>query len=205
MKRITLLLLVICFVGITTGCPPPSGGCGVNFCCTSGTPNSPFRAFYNDGFVHNGIIGGEGRGTYPLRGYMCHQIGVLHGTNFGRSLSVSPSSVDLTAPPSAFTITGQDMSGEYGMPKVEYFDNYGILIGSVTATAVASDGTWVQANTPDLSSVYSGTYQIRVTNMRSDGYYLDLVGSGTVNAWGRDEPPDDGDGGECCGPGCYCF
>lgn len=201
MKKI-LLIMVLCVAGFTAGCPLSGGGCGVDYCCVNGQAYTPFTAFYPDGYVYNGSIGINNVGTYSLRGYNCSQISVLTGSNFGFGLSASPSSVDLNAPPAVFTITGQGMSGTYGLPKVEYFNNYGFLIGSVTATAVAGDGTWVQANTPDLSSVYSGTYQIRVTNMRSDGYYLELVGSAAIDAWGRDAPPDDGGGGDGGGGVC---
>ncbi|MGB7922606.1 MAG: hypothetical protein WCF57_05120 [Pyrinomonadaceae bacterium] len=80
------------------------------------------------------------------------------------------------------------------MPRVDYFDSNGYLIGSQTATSVASGGTSLQANMPDLSYVYSGTYQVKVTNKRSDGYYLNIVGSATLTGWGRDRTDSDGDG-----------
>ena len=77
---------------------------------------------------------------------------------------------------------------------VEYFDSNGYMVGSVYASSVASGGTSLQANMPDLSSAYSGTYQVKVTNKRSQGYYAHVVGAATMNAWGRDRPDSDGDG-----------
>jgi hypothetical protein len=116
------------------------------------------------------------------------------GVNFGLGLTASPASVYLPSPPASGAITGQSFDATYGMPRVEYFDNNGYFIGSVYATSVSGDGTSLQANSPDLSYVYSGTYQVKVTNNRYDGYYLNLVGSATMTAWGRDRPDSDGDG-----------
>jgi hypothetical protein len=42
--------------------------------------------------------------------------------------------------------------------------------------------------------VYSGNYQIKVVNKTYDGYYLNTVGTASMNAWGRDRPDSDGDG-----------
>jgi hypothetical protein len=89
------------------------------------------------------------------------------------------------------------------MPQVDYFDSSGYLIGGVYATSVASDGTSLQANVPDLSYVYSGTYQVRVMNKTSSGYYVHTVGSAPMTTWGRDRPDSDGDGwydDEDCNP-----
>ena len=91
----------------------------------------------------------------------------------------------LPSPPTSGTITGQGFDSTYGMPRVDYFDNDHFLIESVYATSVGSGGTSLQTNLPDLSYAYSGTYQIKVTNKRSDGYYLNLVGSATMTGWGR--------------------
>lgn len=108
--------------------------------------------------------------------------------------NASPSSIDLQAPPPTVEMTGSGLSTAYGMPRIEYIDSYsGTLIGSATATAVNADGTWLQANTPDLSSVYSGTYSVLVSNIKADGS-LEYVGTATVDCYGRDheyEPPPD--------------
>lgn len=171
-----------------------SGGCGVTVCCFTAPPFRPFIVIYPDGLVVRGGTGVNGTITVARRGFNCFSLAVLVGNNFGLSLTASPSSVYLPGPPASAVITGQSFDATYGMPLVEYFDNYGYLIGSVNANSVSGDGTWLQATMPDLSSVYSGNYSIQVTNMRYDGYYLDIVGSASVNAWGRDRPDSDGDG-----------
>ncbi|MFL6254130.1 MAG: hypothetical protein ACJ74T_03845 [Pyrinomonadaceae bacterium] len=100
----------------------------------------------------------------------------------------------LPSPPTTATITGQSFDTTYGSPKVEYFDSNGYLVGSVYANSVSGDGTSLQANVPDLSYVYSGTYQVQITNLTSDGYYSHIVGSAPMTGWGRDRPDSDGDG-----------
>jgi hypothetical protein len=77
---------------------------------------------------------------------------------------------------------------------VEYFDGNGYMVGSVYATSVSSGGTSLQADMPDLSNAYSGTYQVKVTNKTSQDYYANVVGSATITAWGRDRTDSDGDG-----------
>ena len=110
------------------------------------------------------------------------------------ALSASPSSVYLPDPPATATVTGQLFDTTYGMPEVSYFDSWGYLVGSVYANSVAGGGTSLQANVPDLSYVYSGTYQVKVTNKTSSGYYVHIVGSAPLSAWGRDRADSDGDG-----------
>jgi hypothetical protein len=191
-------LFVLCMmVSIGSQCGGgANSGCNYHYCCVYGFRGTPFVAIYNDGFRYRGTIGINDVGTYPLRGQPCWSIAVLTGSNFGFSLSANPSGADLNNPPSSVTISGGNgyMSGAYGMPMVEYFDGNGYYVGSVTATSVSGDGTWLTAPVPDLSSVYSGTYQVRVTNRRSDGEYLDIIGSAYLSCWGRDRPDSDGDG-----------
>jgi len=121
--------------------------------------------------------------------------------------TTAPASVDLQAPPATFDLTGSGLSTAYGMPQVEYVDQYtGAVIGSTTATAVNADGTWLQATMPDLSSVYSGTYNILISNVRDDGS-REYIGTSTVDCYGRDvtfEPPPDP--GPCgCPPDGPCM
>lgn len=103
------------------------------------------------------------------------------------ALTASPASVYLPSPPASGTITGQSFDATYGMPRVDYFDPNGYLVGSAYATSVSSDGTTLQAAMPDLSYVYSGTYQVKVTNKTYDGYYLNIVGSAPMTGWGETE------------------
>jgi hypothetical protein len=201
MKNKFLLILAICVVCFAAGCRPQANtGCNYNYCCIYGQNNSPFTAIYPSGYRYRGTIGLNGVGTYPIRdpgsglNVNCGSIAALPGNFFGFSLTAQPGSVDLQAQPSTMIVSGQGIDATYGMPLVEYFDTNGYLIGSVTATSVAGDYSWVEAPVPDLSSVYSGNYQIQVTNIRSDGNYLDIVGTAPMYAWGRDRPDSDGDG-----------
>jgi hypothetical protein len=119
--------------------------------------------------------------------------------------SASPSTVNLQAPPATLEMTGSNLTTTYGMPRLEYLDPYtGNLIGTATATSVSGDGTWLQAYTPDLSGVYSGTYTIFISNATSGGGF-EYVGSATMDAYGRDgsyeDPPPDPDPCSCTGDG----
>lgn len=133
----------------------------------------------------------------------CSNVVVIAATNSNLALTANPSSVYLPTPPATVTITGQGFDMTYGAPRIEYFDNSGYLIASVYATSVTSDGTSLEASVPELSNVYSGTYQVKVTNKTSSGYYVHTVGSAPIAAWGRDRPDSDGDGwydNEDCNP-----
>lgn len=163
-------------------------------CDFYGTANAPFVVTYPDGFEKRGTVGVSGVFNVSKRGYTCGQLVVNVGANLGFALAASPTSVYLPSPPATGTITGQGFDATYGMPKVDYYESSGYLVGSVYATSVASNGTSLQAALPDLSTVYTGTYQVKVTNKRYDGYYLNIVGSATLNGWGRDRPDSDGDG-----------
>ncbi|HJR06332.1 MAG TPA: hypothetical protein VJ842_03655 [Pyrinomonadaceae bacterium] len=124
----------------------------------------------------------------------CSNVVAIPAINSNFALAASPSSVNLLSPPATVTVTGQSFDTTYGMPRVDYFDGNGYLVGGVYATSVGSGGTSLQANVPDLSGVYSGTYQVRVVNKTYSGYYVHTVGSATMTAWGRDRPDSDGDG-----------
>lgn len=207
MTKKIILVFLLASVCTTSGCGFwdwlkkifGGGGCGISYCCPNGQPGTPFIAVYRDGTSRSGTRNFEGKATLDRRSpggtqYECSEIAIISGNNFGFALTASPSSVDLNAVPASVTIAGQALDGTYGMPRMDYFDSSGYLIGSTTATAVASDGSWLTAPVPDLSSAYSGTFQIQVTNMRSDGEYLDIVGSATISCWGRNRPDSDGDG-----------
>jgi hypothetical protein len=197
--KTTLSVLLLSLVLILSSC----GGGGQPACRLNGPPNGHYIVFYPNGHAVQGTIDALGVFFVPAVGYSCAQLVVRTGSNFGLTLAASPSSVYLPSPPATGTITGQSFDATYGMPMVEYFDGNGYLVGSVYATSVSGNGTSLQANTPDLSYAYSGTYQIKVTNKTYDGYYLNIVGSATVSAWGRDRTDSDGDGwydDEDCAP-----
>ena len=131
-----------------------------------------------------------------------HHTNVIRLTYSNLSLSAGPSSIDLLSPPSTVTITGDLFDQTYGMPRVEYFDSNGFLVGSVYATSV-SGSTSLTASVPDLSSAYTGNWLIRVTNKTYQGYYAHTVGTAEFSAYGRDRYDSDGDGwydDEDCAP-----
>ena len=199
-KLVTVLLLSIVF--ILPGC----GGGGNNNCTLYGlTPGATYLVFITGS---NGIaitltrVANSNGAIIVQTTANCSNVYAVLATNSNLALSASPSSIYLPSPPSTATITGQSFDATYGMPRVEYFDGNGYLVGSVYATSV-SGGTSLQASVPDLSNAYSGTYQIKVTNVTYEGHYLNKVGSATMTAWGRDRPDSDGDGwydDEDCAP-----
>ncbi len=193
MKKIVLgLLLSIVF--ILPGC----GGSSNHNCPLTGlTPGANYLVFItgSNGLATTLTRVASASGTITIQTTAnCSNVYAVLATNSNLSLSASPSSIYLPGPPSTATITGQSFDTTYGMPRVEYFDGNGYLVGSVYANSVASDGTSLQANVPDLSGAYSGTYQVRVTNKTYQGYYAHTVGSATMTAWGRDRADSDGDG-----------
>lgn len=118
----------------------------------------------------------------------CLTFGVVFPVN------MSPSSIDLQAPPATFQMYGKGIGRIDGTPFIEYVDEYtGRVIGSTTATMVSAEGGWLQANMHNLSAVFSGTYAVLVSNIRPDGSRV-YVGTTTVECFGRDgdyEPPPD--------------
>ncbi|HXI25038.1 MAG TPA: hypothetical protein VNG71_14340 [Pyrinomonadaceae bacterium] len=105
------------------------------------------------------------------------------------SLVSNPESIDLASPPSSVTISGGEFDTAYGMPVIEYYDQYtGELVASTGAMSVSGDGTSLQVATPDLSGVYSGAYNIVVSNVASDGTYS-TVGVATFSACCVEPPP----------------
>jgi hypothetical protein len=151
-------------------------------------PHAPTPTFEYRTGKSNGSI------SVPKHGHDCNELHVFALSNSNLPLSASPSSVYLPSPPASATITGQSFDTTYGMPRVDYVDSNGYLVGSADANSVTGGGTSLQATVPDLSYVYSGTYQVKVTNKTYEGYYAHVVGSATMTGWGRDRPDSDGDG-----------
>jgi hypothetical protein len=195
MKTKTLLAFTFIVMLSIGACGPPNGErlCPPGYSCGYPTYTSVLIIF-QDGSQKTVSTGINGCIAYYSRNHGDCGYVFRIGNNFGFFLTASPSGVDLTAPPSSVAISGQGMSGAYGMPKVEYFDGDGYQIGTVTATWVSGDGTQLTAPIPDLSYAYSGTYQVVVTNAQEGGYYIDRVGTATMDCWGRDHPDSDGDG-----------
>ncbi len=187
-----LLLFVVLLLA---GC----GGGGSSTCSFSGlVPNGTYLVVFTntvDGstFTVTRVASSSGTLSITTNG-SCANVVVLQVTTSNIALSASPSSIDLQNPPGTATVTGQAFDTTYGMPRVEYFDSTGFLVGAAYATSVWGGGTALQCYVPDLSQAYSGTYTIRVTNKTSSGYYTHRVGTATVTAYGRDRVDSDGDG-----------
>lgn len=190
--KLSLILIMVLLLSSLGGCKKIAKIIG----CTAplGGSNLPFIATYPDHSTYRGRTDDQGTAHYPSRGFDCRNIGLRHGLTFGFSLTADPSSIYLPAPPSSGMVYGQGMSGTYGPALAEYFDSNGYYIGETTSWWVSGDGTSLQAPFPDLSSVYSGSYRIRITNMTWDGYYIEEVGDAYGSGWGRDRLDSDGDG-----------
>lgn len=101
----------------------------------------------------------------------------------------SPSSMSGDDPPTTITITGENISAAYGMPVVGYYDENGNLYAQAFATQVASDGTWLSGNSPDVSAVPSGAYWAMIQNVAADGS-LHTIGAASVYIFNFQPPPD---------------
>jgi hypothetical protein len=145
---------------------------------------------------------GCGQLTNPNMDVSAGQTKVAQCLTFGIlfPFAMSPGSINLQAPPATMDMTGSGLTTTYGLPRIEYMDQYtGDMIAVTTATSVTGDGNGLQATTPNLSFVYSGTFSVFVSNAQADGSF-EYVGATTVDAYGRDfvfeEPPPPG--------GCGC-
>jgi hypothetical protein len=193
MKKIALVLSLSLML-ILPGCSPSRHNCTING-LVPGAPYLIVAPDINGALVTTASAVADSNGSITIRTTAtCSSLGAIRAFNSNLALSASPSSVNLLAPPSTATITGQSFDATYGMPRVDYFDGSGYLVGTVYATSVSGDGTWLQANVPDLSYVYSGTYQVKITNKTYQGYYAHIVGYASMTGWGRDRPDSDGDG-----------
>ncbi len=192
-KTAALLLTAVLLAGGVSGCKKIAGAIACTY--NMGLANTSFVATYPGGNTYRGTTDSQGIAHVPNKGNSCNSISVHLGSSFGFFLTANPTPVNLQAAPSSGTVSGPGgMSAAYGMPIVEYYDVNGYFTGSVAATYVSPDGTWLQAPQPDLSGTYSGTYTVHVYNADSGGVYSEEVGSATVTTYGRDRPDSDGDG-----------
>jgi hypothetical protein len=124
----------------------------------------------------------------------------LSGTGF---FFFAPSTIDFQAPSATFTITGTDIDASNGMPLIQ-ITHSGVLVAQTTATEVGNDGTWLQAQTPDLTYAYTGTYDVQVSTADESGQYF-VLSYATMDVINNDPPPpppDPCDGNPNCNP-CY--
>lgn len=108
----------------------------------------------------------------------------------GIFFTVAPDSLDVQSPPTTFTVYGQGISTEYGMPVVEFWDETGTVVMQTTASEVAPDGTWATGNMPyvDASRVYGGAYTVGVNNAVAGGGY-DTIGYASLSVTNSNPPP----------------
>jgi hypothetical protein len=194
-----LLLIAIFLVSFNGSCLKKLFGGGdpcTNVCCSSCIPDQRYSIIYTDGCSRDlqGVYCTAGTLKFPRDCNGGCSAYVRPEQHFFFSFTASPSSADLNNPPASATVTGQAMDATYGMPRVDYYNEDGYLIGTTYATSVAGDGSSLVAPVPDLSQSWSGTYTLEVVNKNSEGFYVDFLGSATVSCWGRDRPDTDGDG-----------
>ena len=101
------------------------------------------------------------------------------------NLTASPNPLDSQLAPQPFQISGGSFDTTYGMPKVEYFDDFGNWVGEATATSVS--GGVMYGVTPDLGALYDGFYTLMVSNATADGWQA--IGYTAVYTVGNPEPP----------------
>jgi hypothetical protein len=110
---------------------------------------------------------------------------------------MSPDVIDINAPPATAALLGQGLSTTYGMPTIEFYDEYGSYYQQTTASSVSADGTWLETSVPSLSGLYSGVYTMVIVNASPDGS-RDVVGTASVWVYGNTySPPPDPDPDPC--------
>jgi hypothetical protein len=122
-----------------------------------------------------------------------NQTQVLDCIGFAITYTMTPSTLDVLYPPANLQIFGAGMTTTYGMPQVQIFNSLGNVVGQTTATAVTNNGTQLTAPTPDLHTLRTDTYGIRVMNVQSGGSLV------TVGELPVDVDGDESRGGGCCG------
>jgi len=205
MKRRILLLLAPISVAVLIWSCGGAQPCGL-FCPAGGAPNVPLDKVvdihYCDGRNRTYRLGFDGCTSEmvadPNKNESCLQcappnvrrlpfISFFPGGSF--NLLAVPSSFRFSIDPSEAML----FSADYGMPVVNYRDWTGMVVGSGTVSAVAADGTWLDASPPALSQAFTGTYTVHFNNIDASGQYI-LVGTATMEAYGREPPDSDGDG-----------
>jgi hypothetical protein len=206
MKRRILLLFSPLAVAVMIWSCGGAKPCGL-FCPNGGAPN-PFNnkvvdITYCDGRRRTYRLGHDGctdeMVADPKKGESCQQCAAPNVRPFSTFTIFPGGSINLLAVPSSFRFSidpsseGMLFSTTYGTPVVNYRDWTGMVVGSGTVTAVASDGTWLDASPPDLSQAFTGTYSIHFNNIGDNGQHV-LLGMATMEAYGREPPDSDGDG-----------
>ena len=97
--------------------------------------------------------------------------------------SASPNPLYQNALATVLTITGSGFSSAHGMPVVQYYNLQGNLIAQETATAIASNGTWIDGPVPSsVTSVPAGAYAGVIKNANASGGF-DYVGTASISVY----------------------
>lgn len=120
------------------------------------------------------------------------------GRFFG--FAATADTINALNPPATVDITGNGSDTLTGTPIVAFYDEFGNVITSTSATQLLyTDGTvsGLRVGVSDLSQAYDGIYNAVVNNVRPDGTW-DTVGSATVTIYGNPPPPPDTGGEPDC-------
>lgn len=112
--------------------------------------------------------------------------------------------IDALNPPATVDVTGSGSDTLYGTPVVAFYDEFGTVVASTSATELLyTNGavSGVRVSVSDLSQAYDGTYNAVVNNVNPDGTW-DTVGSAAMTVYGNPPPPPEDPGGGGGGGGC---
>ncbi len=116
----------------------------------------------------------------------------------GTSFVFSPSPVDVSAAGAIdfYVTNGGGISTQFGMPYIEFTDEYGNLSTRTQATECDYSGTWAKASTACFAGLYPGRYGVEIVNQTSDGIG-EVIGVADVTLVDTSTPPP-------CEPGQIC-
>lgn len=100
---------------------------------------------------------------------------------------------DAEAATTTFTITGDNMRADYGMPTLQFYDVNGVLMCQTQATSIAWNNSSIEGSTYPLDYMPSGVYIVEIWNATPDGSG-EYVGSTSMNVFRTSELPPDADG-----------
>lgn len=105
---------------------------------------------------------------------------VIRGT-FGPS--ALPNSIDVTGAAVQMTITADGIDTTYGMPTLQFYNQYGTLTAQTQASGVASNGYSMVASSNCLHGLPTGSYMVSVLNATPDGIGQ-LIGNTSLYLYG---------------------
>lgn len=75
-----------------------------------------------------------------------------------------------------------------GKRPCNFFSSAGEVFAQTRASGVSSDGTFLTLQTPNLGSFYTGTYGLKVENVKANETF-EAVGGALIDIYGADPPP----------------